>query len=103
MSIRWQPGETISAGSSYDGSTFRLPPEETAAAAIAAIADELALFDDWTDRISIYHRDGTAIACFSGSLQDDAHRVQAVKARCGLRRSMRTGRSILQVIQMRPL
>lgn len=63
---------------------FVSPSEETAAAAIAAIADELALFDDWTDRYQYIIEMGRQLPAFPDAWQDDAHRVPGCQSQVWL-------------------
>lgn len=63
---------------------FVSPSEETAAAAIAAIADELALFDDWTDRYQYIIEMGRQLPAFPEAWQDDAHRVPGCQSQVWL-------------------
>ncbi len=53
-----------------------LPPDEpTAASAIAAIAEELEVFDDWMDRYQYIIELGRKLPPFPEAWMDDAHRV----------------------------
>ncbi|MEE8659457.1 SufE domain-containing protein [Acetobacteraceae bacterium EV16G] len=71
---------------------FVSPPEETAAAAIAAIADELALFDDWTDRYQYIIEVGRQLPAFPEAWQDDAHRVPGCQSQVWLEAQREGGR-----------
>jgi len=71
---------------------FVSPPEETAAAAIAAIADELALFDDWTDRYQYIIEMGRQLPAFPEAWQDDAHRVPGCQSQVWLEAQREGGR-----------
>jgi len=54
---------------------FVKPEDDTAADAIAAIADELALFDDWMDRYQYIIELGRKLPPFPKEWANDAHRV----------------------------
>ena len=56
-------------------SPFLIPAEPTAAAAIAAIGEELEVFDDWMDRYQFLIELGRKLPAFPRDWQDDAHRV----------------------------
>ena len=56
-------------------SPFLMPAEPTAAAAIAAIGEELEVFDDWMDRYQFLIELGRKLPAFPHAWQDDAHRV----------------------------
>ena len=56
-------------------SPFLIPAEPTAAAAIAAIGEELEVFDDWMDRYQFLIELGRKLPAFPRAWQDDAHRV----------------------------
>ena len=56
-------------------SPFLIPAEPTAAAAIAAISEELEVFDDWMDRYQFLIELGRKLPAFPPGWQDDAHRV----------------------------
>ncbi len=71
---------------------FVQPPEPTAAEAIAAIADELTVFDDWMDRYEYIIELGRKLPSFPAAWMDDAHRVPGCQSkvwmealRCGHR------------------
>ena len=57
------------------------PPEPTAAAAIAAIGEELALFDDWMDRYQFIIDLGRKLPSFPAGWMDDAHRVPGCQSK----------------------
>ena len=63
---------------------FHQPQEPSAAAAIAAIADELAVFDDWLDRYQFIIEMGRNLAPYPAGLQDEAHRVQGCQSQVWL-------------------
>jgi cysteine desulfuration protein SufE len=54
---------------------FLLPEDATAAAAIAAIGEDLALFDDWMDRYQFIIELGRKLPPYPAAWQDDAHKV----------------------------
>lgn len=54
---------------------FLLPAEPSAADAIAAIGEELSVFDDWMDRYQFLIELGRTLPKFPTAWQDDAHRV----------------------------
>ncbi len=60
--------------------SFYQPEEETAAAAIAAIGEELALFDDWLDRYQFIIELGRKLPSYPAALQDEAHKVQGCQS-----------------------
>jgi cysteine desulfuration protein SufE len=60
---------------------FVQPEETTAAEAIAAIADELAVFDDWMDRYGFIIDLGRKLPPFPDEWADDAHRVPGCQSR----------------------
>ncbi len=54
---------------------FVVPAEASAAAAIAAIGEELAVFDDWMERYQYIIELGRALPPFPARWADDGHRV----------------------------
>jgi cysteine desulfuration protein SufE len=60
---------------------FVQPEEPTAAEAIAAIKDELELFDDWMDRYQFIIDMGRKLPVFPDAWADDAHRVPGCQSR----------------------
>jgi cysteine desulfuration protein SufE len=60
---------------------FVRPQEPTAAEAIAAIADELALFDDWMDRYQYIIELGRKLPPFPCAWTDDVHRVPGCQSK----------------------
>jgi cysteine desulfuration protein SufE len=60
---------------------FVIPEEPTAASAIAAIDDELAVFDDWMDRYQYIIELGRKLPPFPNTWTDDAHRVPGCQSR----------------------
>lgn len=63
---------------------FVQPQEESAAQAVAAIADDLALFDDWMDRYRFIIEMGEKLPPYPQAWQDEAHRVQGCQSRVWL-------------------
>src|SRR3954469_21321646 len=60
---------------------FVKPQELTPADAIAAIADELGLFDDWMERYEFIIGMGRKLPPFPEAWADDAHRVPGCQSR----------------------
>ena len=60
---------------------FVIPEEPTAADAIAAIGDELAVFDDWMDRYQFIIELGRKLPQFPEDWANDAHRVPGCQSR----------------------
>ncbi len=60
---------------------FVTPAEPTAAAAIAAIADDLAVFDDWMDRYEFIIDLGRRLPAFPPEWMDDDHRVPGCQSK----------------------
>lgn len=71
---------------------FVLPSEPTAAAAIAAIGDDLSLFDDWMDRYQQIIDWGRALPAFPDVWADDAHRVPGCQSRVWMEATRRDGK-----------
>jgi cysteine desulfuration protein SufE len=63
---------------------FLSPEENTATAAIAAIGEELALFDDWMDRYQFIIELGRKLPEYPQAWQDEAHRVQGCQSQVWL-------------------
>lgn len=74
---------------------FLTPEEPSAAAAIAAIGDDLALFDDWMDRYGFIIELGRKLPPFPPEWQDDAHRVPGCQSKVWMEATMRGGRMYL--------
>lgn len=60
---------------------FVRPEEPTAAAAIEAVGEELALFDDWMERYQYIIELGRKLPAFPKVWTDDAHRVPGCQSR----------------------
>ena len=74
---------------------YLLPEEPTAAAAIAAIGDELDVFDDWMDRYQHLIDLGRKLPPFPADWQDDAHRVPGCQSQVWMEAELRDGRLML--------
>jgi cysteine desulfuration protein SufE len=70
---------------------FVHPEEPTAAEAIAAIGDELALFDDWMDRYQFIIEMGRKLPAFPDTWANDAHRVPGCQSRVWMEAVLRDG------------
>ena len=71
---------------------FMVPEEPTAADAIAAIGDELGVFDDWMDRYQFIIELGRKLPPFPDAWADDAHRVPGCQSRVWMEAALRDGR-----------
>jgi cysteine desulfuration protein SufE len=60
---------------------FLRPEDDTAADAIAAIGEELDVFDDWMDRYQYIIELGRKLPPFPDAWADDAHRVPGCQSR----------------------
>ena len=70
--------------SDSEAALFYRPREATAADAIAAIGEELAVFDDWLDRYQFIIEMGRDLAPYPPALQDEAHKVQGCQSQVWL-------------------
>ncbi len=70
---------------------FIIPEEPTAAAAIAAIGDELDIFDDWMERYQFIIEMGRKLPPFPEAWADDAHRVPGCQSRVWMEATVRDG------------
>ena len=70
---------------------FLTPPEPTAAAAIAAITEDLEVFDDWMDRYQFIIELGRKLPPFPGAWMDDAHRVPGCQSKVWMEAANREG------------
>jgi cysteine desulfuration protein SufE len=75
-----------------DADPFLRPEELTAKAAIAAIADDLSMFDDWMDRYQFIIEMGRKLPPFPDSWADDAHRVPGCQSRVWMEAILRDGK-----------
>ncbi len=71
---------------------FVSPEEPTAAEAIAAIGDDLAMFDDWMERYQFIIELGRKLPPFPDAWADDAHRVPGCQSRVWMEATIRDGR-----------
>ena len=67
---------------------FVHPAEPTAADAIAAIAEELDVFDDWMDRYQYIIELGRKLPPFPDTWSDDAHRVPGCQSKVWMEAAM---------------
>jgi cysteine desulfuration protein SufE len=70
---------------------FVKPEEPTAAEAIAAIGDELDLFDDWMERYQFIIEMGRKLPPFPEAWANDAHRVPGCQSRVWMEAMPRDG------------
>ena len=70
---------------------FVHPEEPSAAAAIAAIGEELALFDDWMERYQFIIEMGRKLPVFPDEWANDAHRVPGCQSRVWMEAVLRDG------------
>ncbi len=71
---------------------FLAPEDQTAAAAIAAIADELGVFDDWMERYQYIIELGRKLPPFPEEWSNDAHRVPGCQSRVWMHATNRAGK-----------
>ena len=71
---------------------FVTPEEPSAAEAIAAIRDELEVFDDWMDRYQFLIELGRKRPPFPEQWMDDAHRVPGCQSRVWMEAACQDGR-----------
>jgi len=74
---------------------FVTPPEDTAAAAVAAIREELEVFDDWMDRYQFIIELGRKLPAFPPEWMNDAHRVPGCQSQVWLQTHLQDGRLYL--------
>ncbi len=67
---------------------FFQPEDASAAAAIAAIGEDLALFDDWMDRYQFIIELGRKLPAFPAAWQDEAHQVKGCQSQVWLAEAM---------------
>ena len=70
---------------------FVVPEEPPAAAAIAAIGDELDVFDDWMDRYQFIIELGRKLPPFPEEWTNDAHRVPGCQSKVWMEAAMQDG------------
>ncbi len=63
---------------------FYIPEESSPAEAIAAIGEDLALFDDWMDRYEFIIELGRKLPAYPAQWQDDTHRVRGCQSQVWL-------------------
>jgi cysteine desulfuration protein SufE len=71
---------------------FLSPEDPSAEAAIAAIAEDLGMFDDWMDRYQFIIEMGRKLPPFPSEWQDDAHRVPGCQSKVWMEAIERDGR-----------
>ncbi len=71
---------------------FVRPEDPTAPDAIAAIGDELGVFDDWMDRYQYIIELGRKLPPFPEIWTDDAHRVPGCQSRVWMEAELQDGR-----------
>ncbi|MDE2583280.1 MAG: SufE family protein [Rhodospirillales bacterium] len=74
---------------------FVSPEDPSAAAAIAAIGEDLAAFDDWMDRYQHIIDLGRRLPAFPPGWMDDAHRVQGCQSKVWMEARAEDGRLFL--------
>ena len=75
-----------------DADPFLVPEEPSAKAAIAVIAEDLSLFDDWMDRYQFIIEMGRKLPPFPDAWADDAHRVPGCQSRVWMEAILRDNR-----------
>ena len=70
---------------------FVVPEEASAAEAIAAIGEELELFDDWMQRYQYIIELGRKLPSFPENWADDAHRVPGCQSRVWMESDLSDG------------
>jgi cysteine desulfuration protein SufE len=70
---------------------FVKPEESTAAEAVAAIADDLSLFDDWMERYEFIIGMGRKLPPFPEAWTNDAHRIPGCQSRVWMDAVLRDG------------
>ena len=71
---------------------FVIPEDASAAEAIAAVAEELDVFDDWMDRYQYIIELGRKLPPFPEAWSDDAHRVPGCQSRVWMEAVKRDGK-----------
>jgi cysteine desulfuration protein SufE len=71
---------------------FFVPEDDTAAAAIAAIGEELDVFDDWMDRYQYIIELGRKLPPFPEEWSNDQHRVPGCQSKVWMEAALREGR-----------
>ena len=70
---------------------FVTPEEPSAVAAIAAIEDELGMFDDWMERYQFIIELGRKLPPFPAAWRNDAHRVPGCQSKVWMEAVLRDG------------
>ena len=71
---------------------FLQPEDASASAAIAAIAEDLGMFDDWMDRYQFIIEMGRKLPPFPSEWQNDSHRVPGCQSKVWMEAVERDGR-----------
>jgi cysteine desulfuration protein SufE len=71
---------------------FLLPEDPSAKAAIAVIAEDLAMFDDWMDRYQFIIEMGRKLPPFPEAWTDNAHRVPGCQSKVWMEAIHRDGK-----------
>jgi cysteine desulfuration protein SufE len=71
---------------------FVVPEDASAADAIAALADDLSVLDDWEERYRYIIDLGRKLPPFPEAWADDAHRVPGCQSRVWMEAALRDGR-----------
>ena len=74
---------------------FVQPEDASAADAIAAIGEELDVFDDWMDRYQYIIELGRKLPGFPADWQNDAHRVPGCQSQVWMEAAVQDGRLLL--------
>lgn len=74
---------------------FLAPEDPTAADAIAAIGEELEVFDDWMERYGYIIELGRKLPPFPKEWQNDSHRVPGCQSQVWMEADVRDGRMML--------
>lgn len=74
---------------------FLQPEDPSAAAAIAAIGDDLEVFDDWMERYQYIIELGRKLPPFPEEWADDSHRVPGCQSKVWMQAETRDGRLYL--------
>jgi cysteine desulfuration protein SufE len=74
---------------------FVIPDEPSAADAIAAIGEELAVLDDWMERYQFIIELGRKLPPFPEAWMDDAHRVPGCQSRVWMEGTLGEGKLFL--------
>ncbi|MGH7041798.1 MAG: SufE family protein [Acetobacteraceae bacterium] len=75
--------------------SFVAPGDPSAAAAIAAIGEDLAVFDDWMDRYQYIIDLGRKLPPFPTAWMDEAHRIQGCQSKVWMEANLADGRLFL--------